>query len=62
MIRIEGLSKTYLSRGQPIAALTDINFSVAKGEIFGVIGRSGAGKSTLIRTLNLLERPSQGRV
>jgi len=62
VIRIEGLSKTYLSRGQPIAALTDINFSVAKGEIFGVIGRSGAGKSTLIRTLNLLERPSQGRV
>lgn len=33
-----------------------------KGEIFGVIGRSGAGKSTLLRSINLLERPSKGKV
>ncbi|WP_306429874.1 ATP-binding cassette domain-containing protein [Sphingobacterium sp. E70] len=36
--------------------------SIAKGEIFGVIGASGAGKSTLIRCVNLLERPDTGQV
>ncbi|MDY7578465.1 ATP-binding cassette domain-containing protein [Herbaspirillum sp. RTI4] len=43
-------------------ALTDIDFSIAKGEVFGIIGRSGAGKSTLVRTINLLEAPTSGRV
>lgn len=62
MIRIENVSKTYTSRRQTLTALSNIDLSVAKGEIFGVIGRSGAGKSTLIRTLNLLERPTSGRV
>ena len=68
MIRIEHLHKTYpLERnaktaGTPVAALSDINLHIKKGEIFGIIGRSGAGKSTLIRTLNMLERPSSGQV
>jgi D-methionine transport system ATP-binding protein len=62
VIRVENVNKTYPSRQQVAPALTDVNLSVARGEIFGVIGRSGAGKSTLIRTLNLLERPSSGQV
>lgn len=45
-----------------MVALDDINLQIQAGEIFGIIGRSGAGKSTLIRMLNLLERPSSGRV
>ena len=36
--------------------------SVRRGEILGVIGLSGAGKSTLVRCLNLLERPTEGKV
>lgn len=69
VIRIEHLHKTYpLERkakpaaGTTVAALADINLHIKKGEIFGIIGRSGAGKSTLIRTLNMLERPSGGKI
>ena len=60
MIRLEGLSKVYAGEGQP--ALDDINLVVPKGAVYGILGRSGAGKSTLIRCLNLLERPSSGRI
>ncbi len=62
MIRVEHLYKTYVSKGREIPALRDINLDIHAGEIFGIIGRSGAGKSSLIRTFNLLERPSQGRI
>lgn len=60
MIVIDGLSKQYAGGGQP--ALNNVSFSVPKGAIYGILGRSGAGKSTLIRCLNLLERPSAGRI
>lgn len=60
MIEIEGLSKTYAGTGRP--ALKEVSLSVPKGAIYGILGRSGAGKSTLIRCLNLLERPTAGRI
>lgn len=60
MIAIHGLSKQYAGAGQP--ALNNVSFHVPKGAIYGILGRSGAGKSTLIRCLNLLERPSAGRI
>lgn len=62
MIELQNVSKTYYSRSGDVLALSDINFSVQAGEIFGVIGKSGAGKSTLIRCVNLLERPDSGKV
>jgi D-methionine transport system ATP-binding protein len=62
MLDIVHLSKTYATPAGPVAALEDVTFSVARGEIHGIIGRSGAGKSTLIRCINLLERPSSGQV
>lgn len=62
VIRIEQLSKTFRVEGREVSALNDINLQIGKGEVFGIIGRSGAGKSTLLRSLNLLERPSAGRV
>lgn len=60
MITIEGLSKTYAGTGR--LALNDIALQIPKGAIYGILGRSGAGKSTLIRCLNLLERPTSGRI
>lgn len=62
MIHIEYLNKTYYGPRGEVAALRDIDLTVERGEIFGIIGRSAAGKSTLVRCINLLERPSAGRI
>ena len=62
MIEINHLSLTYPSPRGPVHALQDIDLRIAAGEVFGIIGRSGAGKSSLVRTLNLLNRPSSGKV
>lgn len=62
MIELEGIHQTYRGPQGPVHALRGIDLHVARGEVFGVIGRSGAGKSSLVRTINLLNRPTQGRV
>ncbi|GAB2962443.1 ATP-binding cassette domain-containing protein [Micromonospora polyrhachis] len=62
MIRIEGLRKTFRSRGRTVTAVDNVDLTVRDGEVFGVVGRSGAGKSTLLRCVNLLERPDTGTI
>ena len=64
MIALQGISKVFGGRSGalPVRALDGIDLKVASGEVFGIIGPSGAGKSTLVRVVNLLERPSAGRV
>lgn len=62
MIKITNLKKVYHSHGEDFLALENIDLTVDKGDIFGVIGLSGAGKSTLIRCINLLEKPSEGSI
>lgn len=62
MIELQHLEKTYRSSDGTVEALRDINLTIYDGEIFGVIGLSGAGKSTLVHCINLLERPTGGRV
>jgi cell division transport system ATP-binding protein len=57
MLVIENVSKHY---GHRQAALTNISFSVSKGELVFLTGASGAGKSTLLRLLYLEEKPSSG--
>lgn len=62
MIELKGITKTYGGKKTTTTALSGLNLTIGKGEIFGVIGHSGAGKSTLIRCINLLERPTEGEV
>jgi D-methionine transport system ATP-binding protein len=62
VIEIRGVGKTYQTPTGSFQALRGVDLEIAKGEIFGIIGRSGAGKSTLLRMINLLERPTTGRV
>ncbi len=62
MIQIEHLSKSFKTADGTVEALKDITLTVPDGEIFGIIGMSGAGKSTLVRCINMLERPTEGKV
>lgn len=62
MIKLESITKRFQQGNRTIQALKDVTLHVPKGQIYGVIGASGAGKSTLIRCVNLLERPTSGKV
>ena len=62
IIQIQHLTKTFGGGETSVHALSDINLDIRQGEIFGIIGLSGAGKSTLVRCMNLLERPTSGKV
>lgn len=62
MIRVEHIKKEFPSVNGPLHAVDDVSFTVADGEIYGIIGLSGAGKSTLVRLLNRLEEPTSGKV
>ena len=55
-------SRVFHNDGREFAAVNDVSLEIEKGEIFGIIGFSGAGKSTLVRCINLLERPTSGKV
>lgn len=62
MITLQNLSKTFTTKSGTVEALKDINLTINDGNIYGIIGMSGAGKSTLVRTINMLERPTSGKV
>lgn len=62
IIRVCDVSKTFKSKGKVIEAAKHLNLTIDKGDIFGIIGLSGAGKSTFVRCLNLLEKPTEGKI
>lgn len=62
MIELKQIHVTFDQEGRTIKAVEDVSLKIEAGEIYGIVGYSGAGKSTLVRTINLLQRPSQGQV
>ncbi len=56
ILQINGLSKSF-GKSQ---ILNDINFTIGKGEVYGLIGQNGAGKTTLIRLISGLMKPTLG--
>lgn len=62
MITIHNVSKTFRGSKTDVVALKNINLTINRGDIFGIIGTSGAGKSTLLRCLSALESPTQGEI
>jgi ABC-2 type transport system ATP-binding protein len=56
VIEVEGLSKSYGAH----LAVDDVGFTVAEGEIFGILGVNGAGKTTTVECLQGLRRPDRG--
>jgi len=62
MIELSNITKIYKTKNGELKAVDNVNLSIQKGEIYGIIGYSGAGKSTMIRLLNGLEKPTTGSV
>lgn len=62
MIQFENVSVSFPQKNGKLHAVNNVNLTIGKGQIYGLVGASGAGKSTLLRTINLLERPTDGRV
>lgn len=62
MIRIENLSKSYLTPQGRHYVFKDLNIELPSGKSVAIIGRNGAGKSTLLRMIGGIDRPDSGRI
>ena len=60
LIKVNGIKKHYLSG--TVKALDGIDLEINQGEVVVIIGPSGSGKSTFLRSLNLLEIPTEGHI
>ena len=60
LISVQDVKKYY--NGGKVKALDGISADILKGEVVAIIGPSGGGKSTFLRTLNLLEEPTEGKI
>ncbi|MDF0583290.1 ABC transporter ATP-binding protein [Bradyrhizobium yuanmingense] len=62
LISLQSVSRTYRTEGVAVAAVRNVSFDIAQGEIVAVMGPSGSGKSTLMNMIGLLDLPSAGAV
>lgn len=62
IIELDHINVTFKRNKQTVNAVNDVSLHIKKGDIYGIVGYSGAGKSTLVRTINLLQKPTAGKV
>jgi D-methionine transport system ATP-binding protein len=62
VIDLQHISIAYKSNDRVIDAVKNVTLKIDQGEILGIVGTSGAGKSSLLRSINLLERSTTGKV
>lgn len=62
MIRFENVTKKFLINGKESVIIEDINLSIDKKEIYGLVGETGSGKSTILRLMNGFIEPDYGDI
>lgn len=64
LLEVNNLKKIYTSRfgGNPVQALSNVTFSIEKGEFTAIMGESGSGKTTLLNIIASLDKPTSGEV
>jgi spermidine/putrescine transport system ATP-binding protein len=61
-IRFDGVHKNYLSHGETVAAVKQLDLAIGQGEFFSLLGPSGCGKTTTMRMIAGFEEPTGGKV
>src|SRR5258705_6545869 len=60
VVKLEGLTKVFVTDEVETHALSSVNIEIARGEYISIAGPSGCGKSTLLSIIGLLDSPSSG--
>ncbi|MDN6900418.1 methionine ABC transporter ATP-binding protein [Oenococcus sicerae] len=62
IIELNNITVHFQNGSKAVDAVKNVNLSIDRGDVFGIVGYSGAGKSTIVRLINLLHQPSSGDI